>query len=34
MSILDPSDPPYRHYWRSLYPQYADPEATAHWYGK
>ncbi len=25
---------PYRHYWRVLYPEYAQPESTAHWYGK
>jgi hypothetical protein len=25
---------PYRHYWRVLYPEYAGPESTAHWYGK
>jgi hypothetical protein len=27
-------DQPYRHYWRVLYPHYADPKSTAHWYGK
>jgi hypothetical protein len=25
---------PYRRYWRVLYPEFADPESTAHWYGK
>ena len=25
---------PYRHYWRVLYPEYAEPKSTAHWYGK
>ncbi|WP_156685603.1 hypothetical protein [Mycobacterium sp. Marseille-P9652] len=25
---------PYRHYWRVLYPRFADPGSTAHWYGK
>ena len=34
MSTYDISDVPYRHYWRILYPTYADPESTAHWYGK
>jgi hypothetical protein len=24
---------PYRHYWRVLYPEYAEPKSTAHWYG-
>jgi hypothetical protein len=24
----------HRHYWRVLYPEYATPESTAHWYGK
>ena len=28
------SDQPYRHYWRALYPEYADPEFQAHWYAK
>jgi hypothetical protein len=23
---------PYRHYWRALYPEYAEPKSTAHWY--
>ncbi len=27
-------DKPYRHYWRALYPEYADPESRAHWYAK
>jgi hypothetical protein len=27
-------DEPYRHYWRILYPEYADPRSKAHWYGK
>ena len=25
---------PYRQYWRVLYPEYAEPKSTAHWYGK
>ena len=25
---------PYRHYWRVLYPECAEPKSTAHWYGK
>lgn len=25
---------PYRHYWRVLYPEYADPESQTHWYAK
>src|SRR5208337_5322043 len=25
---------PYRHYWRVLYPEYAEPESTAHGYGR
>ena len=28
------SGPQYRHYWVVLYPEYADPKSTAHWYGK
>ena len=24
----------HRHYWRVLYPEYANPDSTAHWYGK
>ncbi len=27
-------DEPYRHYWRVLYPVYADPNSKAHWYPK
>jgi hypothetical protein len=27
-------DEPYRHYWRVLYPEYADPDSRAHWYAK
>jgi hypothetical protein len=27
-------DRPDRHYWRVLYPEYASPDSTAHWYGK
>jgi hypothetical protein len=27
-------DDPYRHYWRVLYPEYADPKSKSHWYGK
>jgi len=25
---------PYRHYWRVLYPKYADSKSKAHWYPK
>ena len=25
---------PHRQYWAALYPQYADPNSTAHWYGQ
>jgi hypothetical protein len=28
------SEPEYRHYWRVLYPKFADPKSTAHWYGR
>ncbi len=28
------SEPQYRQYWRVLYPEYAEPKSTAHWYGK
>jgi hypothetical protein len=27
-------DEPYRHYWRVLYPEYADLDSRAHWYAK
>lgn len=27
-------DEPHRRYWRVLYPEYADPKSTAHWYAK
>jgi hypothetical protein len=27
-------DEPYRHYWRVLYPGYADPDSKSHWYAK
>ena len=33
MSIWQIGDEPYRHYWRVLYPRFADP-STAHWLGK
>jgi hypothetical protein len=29
-----PDDKPYRHYWRVLYPGYADPGSQVHWYAK
>jgi hypothetical protein len=29
-----PDDEPYRHYWRVLYPKYADPYAGAFWLAK
>ncbi len=25
---------PYRYYWRVLYPEFSDPKARAHWYGR
>lgn len=25
---------PHRHYWQVLYPGFAEPGSTAHWYGK
>jgi hypothetical protein len=25
---------PYRQYWRVLYPEFAEPGSTAHWYGR
>jgi hypothetical protein len=28
------NEPQYRHYWRVLYPEYAEPQSTAYWYGK
>ena len=28
------NEPQYRDYWRMLYPEYAEPKSTAHWYGK
>jgi hypothetical protein len=34
MSTYEIDDRPWRHYWRVLYPEFADPESTAHWYGK
>jgi hypothetical protein len=27
-------DPPHRHYWRVLYPRYADPDTGAFWLAK
>ena len=30
--LLD--DEPYRHYWRVLYPFFADPTSPAHWLGR
>jgi hypothetical protein len=33
MSTYQIGDEPYRHYWRVLYPKYADP-AQAHWLAK
>ncbi|MGO9152170.1 hypothetical protein [Mycobacterium sp.] len=28
------NEPQYRDYWRVLYPEYAEPQSTGHWYGK
>jgi hypothetical protein len=33
MSTYEIGDEPYRHYWRVLYPEYADP-AQAYWLAK
>jgi hypothetical protein len=34
MSTHEAYEQPYQHYWHELYPEYADPESTAHWYGR
>lgn len=34
MSTHKAYEQPYEHYWRVLYPAYANPESMAHWYGR
>jgi hypothetical protein len=34
ISTYEVYEQPYRHYWRVLYPEYADPDSGAYWLAK
>src|SRR5947209_15165373 len=34
MSTHEVQEEPHRHYWRLLYPEFADPSSGAYWYGR